>query len=95
LDELAETAARTRPGRVVSIDWGPWAGSGMVSPELEREYARRGIGLIRPEEGTQALLEELARASRRSRLVVMRAWPAAMAPEVAQGRDRTNEPILQ
>ena len=95
LDELAETAARTRPGRVVSIDWGPWAGSGMVSPELEREYARRGIGLIRPEEGTQALLDELARATRRSRLVVMRAWPEAMAPEVAKGRDRAKESILQ
>jgi NAD(P)-dependent dehydrogenase (short-subunit alcohol dehydrogenase family) len=95
LDELAETATRTRPGRVVSIDWGPWAGSGMVSPELEREYARRGIGLIKPGEGTEALLEELARASRRSRLVVMRAWPEAMAPETAGGRERKKESILQ
>jgi NAD(P)-dependent dehydrogenase (short-subunit alcohol dehydrogenase family) len=95
LDELAETAARARPGRVVSIDWGPWAGTGMVSPELEREYARRGIGLIGPGEGTQALLEELARASRRARLVVMRARPEAMAPEAAVGRERTKEAILQ
>jgi hypothetical protein len=32
----------------------------MVSAELEREYARRGIGLIDPAEGVAALLRELA-----------------------------------
>jgi hypothetical protein len=32
----------------------------MVSNELEREYARRGIGLIDPTEGVAALLRELA-----------------------------------
>jgi NAD(P)-dependent dehydrogenase (short-subunit alcohol dehydrogenase family) len=95
LDELAETAAHARSGRVLSIDWGPWAGTGMVSPELEREYARRGIGLIGADEGTQALLDELARTSGRNRLVVMRARPEAMAPEMAGGRDRKKESILQ
>ncbi|WP_238435872.1 SDR family NAD(P)-dependent oxidoreductase, partial [Frankia sp. AgB1.9] len=50
------------PGRVVSVDWGPWRaeGGGMVSAELEREYARRGIGLIEPAEGVAALLHELS-----------------------------------
>ena len=32
----------------------------MVGPELGREYARRGIELIDPEEGVHALLRELA-----------------------------------
>jgi NAD(P)-dependent dehydrogenase (short-subunit alcohol dehydrogenase family) len=95
LDELAEVAARTRVGRVVSVDWGPWAGSGMVSPELEREYARRGIGLIAVAEGTQALLDELARTEGRGRLVVMRARPEAMAPETSAAREPEKEPILQ
>jgi len=31
----------------------------MVSVELQREYARRGIALIDPEEGTLSLLREL------------------------------------
>ena len=31
----------------------------MVSPELEREYARKGIGLIPLDEGVDALLREL------------------------------------
>ena len=31
----------------------------MVSPELEREYARRGVGLIPPEEGIARFFDEL------------------------------------
>jgi hypothetical protein len=67
----------------------------MVSPELEREYARRGIGLIAPEDGTRALLHELARPSGRSRLVVMRAQPEAMAPEITGRLAAGKEPILR
>ncbi|MFE3496709.1 SDR family NAD(P)-dependent oxidoreductase [Streptomyces sp. NPDC059175] len=56
---------RTRTGRrTLTVHWGPWAPSqvhsGMVGPELAREYARRGIALIDPEEGALALLRELA-----------------------------------
>ncbi|WP_229334576.1 type I polyketide synthase [Streptomyces flavotricini] len=62
LDGLALTWADTFPGRVLSVDWGPWAAEagGMVTPELERAYARRGIPLISPEAGTDAFLAELA-----------------------------------
>ncbi|MGH3529681.1 MAG: SDR family NAD(P)-dependent oxidoreductase, partial [Pseudonocardiaceae bacterium] len=64
LDTLARIwAGRTR-GRVVAVDWGPWAapddGTGMVSAEVQREYARRGIGLIEPDDGVACLLAELA-----------------------------------
>ncbi|MGW1072076.1 SDR family oxidoreductase [Streptomyces sp. NPDC002537] len=49
--------------RALTVHWGPWAPDsvhgGMVGPELAREYARRGIGLIDPREGTLALLREL------------------------------------
>ncbi|CDR16783.1 modular polyketide synthase [Streptomyces iranensis] len=56
---------RDRTGsRALTVHWGPWAPAGahggMVTPELGREYARRGISLIDPEEGTLALLRELA-----------------------------------
>ncbi|MFG2617246.1 SDR family NAD(P)-dependent oxidoreductase [Streptomyces sp. NPDC048507] len=65
LDGLAHTWAESFPGRVLSVDWGPWAAEagGMVSPELAREYARRGIPLIGPEAGTAAFLAELAHGS--------------------------------
>ncbi|MCW2875113.1 type I polyketide synthase [Actinacidiphila oryziradicis] len=59
----ASWAARTGH-RALTVHWGPWAPTGghtgMVSPELGREYARRGVKLIDPEEGTAALLRELA-----------------------------------
>ncbi|MCB5183300.1 SDR family NAD(P)-dependent oxidoreductase [Streptomyces sp. SMC 277] len=63
LDTLARAwAGDGFPGRVLSVDWGPWAAEagGMVTPELERAYARRGIALIEPEAGTAAFLAELA-----------------------------------
>ncbi|MEV5571935.1 SDR family NAD(P)-dependent oxidoreductase [Spirillospora sp. NPDC052269] len=60
LDSLGHAWAARLPGRVVAIDWGPWAGGGMVSPELEREYARRGIALITPDAGVDCLLRELS-----------------------------------
>jgi acyl transferase domain-containing protein/NAD(P)H-dependent flavin oxidoreductase YrpB (nitropropane dioxygenase family) len=52
------------PGRVVAIDWGPWRAEGMVSPELEREFARRGVGLIPPDRGCELLIEELRRGAK-------------------------------
>ncbi|WP_245738422.1 type I polyketide synthase [Streptomyces sparsogenes] len=59
----ARWAARTG-GRALTVHWGPWAPAGahagMVSPALARAYARRGVELIDPEEGTLALLRELA-----------------------------------
>jgi hypothetical protein len=59
---------------VVTIAWGPWAGGGMVTPELEREYQRRGMGLIQPDDGIQCLLDELASGSPEdAEVVVMRA----------------------
>ena len=79
LDTLARRWAAELPGRVVSVDWGPWAGrggsgagagglgaggsTGMISPELEREYARRGVSLIDPDAGVACLLAELAAGS--------------------------------
>jgi acyl transferase domain-containing protein/NAD(P)H-dependent flavin oxidoreductase YrpB (nitropropane dioxygenase family) len=64
LDTFARIWTPRACGRVVTVDWGPWAafenGTGMVSPELEREYARRGVGLIDPEDGVACLLAELA-----------------------------------
>ncbi|MDT0448180.1 SDR family oxidoreductase [Streptomyces hesseae] len=54
---------RSTGTRALTVHWGPWAPDGthggMVGPELAREYARRGVGLIDPREGTLALLREL------------------------------------
>ena len=75
LDTFARRATAHVAGRVVSVDWGPWAGTGMVSDELEREYARRGIGLVDPDDGVACLLAELASGRDDAQVVLMRARP--------------------
>jgi NAD(P)-dependent dehydrogenase (short-subunit alcohol dehydrogenase family) len=77
LDHLARDLARTRPRtRVLSVAWGPWGGTGMISPELEREYAQRGVGLIDPEAGVARLLAELGGDD--PHVVYMSATPEAL-----------------
>ncbi|MFI0710248.1 SDR family NAD(P)-dependent oxidoreductase [Streptomyces inhibens] len=62
LDTLARAWSARTAGRVIAVDWGPWAadGGGMVTPELERAYERRGIPLLDPDAAAAALLAELA-----------------------------------
>jgi NAD(P)-dependent dehydrogenase (short-subunit alcohol dehydrogenase family) len=66
-DALALIGARWSAAtgtRCLTVHWGPWAPSaehgGMVSTELANAYAKRGLALIDPQEGTRALLRELA-----------------------------------
>jgi NAD(P)-dependent dehydrogenase (short-subunit alcohol dehydrogenase family)/acyl carrier protein len=60
LNKLAQREARRRPNcRVVSINWGPWAG-GMVNAGLERLFASEGIALIPLADGARHLAAELA-----------------------------------
>ncbi|MGW1622024.1 SDR family NAD(P)-dependent oxidoreductase [Streptomyces sp. NPDC002172] len=74
LESLGAGWAERTGNRALTVHWGPWAPvgghTGMVSPELGREYARRGIRLIDPDEGTAALLRELAWGEESVRAVV-------------------------
>ncbi|MFD8818484.1 SDR family NAD(P)-dependent oxidoreductase, partial [Streptomyces sp. NPDC059627] len=74
LESLGAGWAERTGNRALTVHWGPWAPvgghTGMVSPELGREYARRGIELIDPDEGTAALLRELAWGEESVRAVV-------------------------
>lgn len=59
LDEYAWELKERLQGKVISINWGPWKGAGMVSSSLEKEYERRGIGLIPLEEGIETFINEV------------------------------------
>ncbi|MEI6127936.1 MAG: polyketide synthase dehydratase domain-containing protein, partial [Pseudomonadota bacterium] len=48
------------PGRVVSINWGPWESSGMVSEGLQKQFARLGVQVIPKITGIQKMLQELS-----------------------------------
>jgi NAD(P)-dependent dehydrogenase (short-subunit alcohol dehydrogenase family) len=60
LNKLAIWLDHRWPGRVVAPIWGPWSGIGMVS-DLEDHLASRGLGMISPELGVAALINELVR----------------------------------
>jgi NAD(P)-dependent dehydrogenase (short-subunit alcohol dehydrogenase family) len=59
VNKLAVDLDRRWPGRVVSVNWGPWAKLGMVSAELQRQFASRGIELISPAVGCRSMDDEL------------------------------------
>jgi acyl transferase domain-containing protein/NAD(P)H-dependent flavin oxidoreductase YrpB (nitropropane dioxygenase family)/NAD(P)-dependent dehydrogenase (short-subunit alcohol dehydrogenase family) len=58
LNKLAIWLDRRTHGRVVAPIWGPWSGIGMVS-DLEIHLDAQGLGMISPEVGVAALLDEL------------------------------------
>jgi acyl transferase domain-containing protein/NAD(P)H-dependent flavin oxidoreductase YrpB (nitropropane dioxygenase family)/NAD(P)-dependent dehydrogenase (short-subunit alcohol dehydrogenase family) len=71
LSKLAHELDARWPGRVVSIDWGPWRSAGMVSEWLEQEFARRGVALIGLDQGCRMLYEELNRGHKGEAEVVV------------------------
>jgi len=80
LDKLAHHLNEKLDGRVLSVNWGPWDSTGMVSPQLRREYERHGVGLISLAAGQDSLLKELATGDKDNpQVILMNAEPAAMA----------------
>ncbi|GAA1982376.1 SDR family oxidoreductase [Amycolatopsis minnesotensis] len=77
LDVFGSQWAERTGNRALTVHWGPWAPSagGMVSEELAREYARRDVKLIDPDEGAACLLAELAYGGPSSTSVVYTASP--------------------
>jgi acyl transferase domain-containing protein/NAD(P)H-dependent flavin oxidoreductase YrpB (nitropropane dioxygenase family)/NAD(P)-dependent dehydrogenase (short-subunit alcohol dehydrogenase family)/acyl carrier protein len=59
MDRYAWELKKKIRGKVTAINWGPWKGTGMVSPSLEREYERRGIPLIPLPDGMETFVNEL------------------------------------
>jgi NAD(P)-dependent dehydrogenase (short-subunit alcohol dehydrogenase family) len=71
LNKRAQVEAVARPRcRVVSVNWGPWAG-GMVTPSLRPLFEAEGIALIPTGEGAKYLVDELRSTSARPVEVVI------------------------
>ncbi len=70
LAKLADDCNRRWPGRVVSIAWGPWSGTGMVA-DLEKHLVARGLKLIAPEVGSKLVLDEILYGSKAESEVVV------------------------
>lgn len=59
LNKLAVSLDQRWPGRIVAVNWGPWAKAGMVSAELQRTFKDSGVRPIAPPAGREALDKEL------------------------------------
>jgi acyl transferase domain-containing protein/NAD(P)H-dependent flavin oxidoreductase YrpB (nitropropane dioxygenase family)/short-subunit dehydrogenase len=98
LGKLAHELDSRWPARVVSIDWGPWAG-GMVSPLLEQEFARRGVALIGLDQGCRFLEQELVSGRKGESEIVIGAASglAGVDPATvlaANGNESTTMPLI-
>jgi acyl transferase domain-containing protein/NAD(P)-dependent dehydrogenase (short-subunit alcohol dehydrogenase family)/NAD(P)H-dependent flavin oxidoreductase YrpB (nitropropane dioxygenase family)/acyl carrier protein len=59
LNKLATWQNGRLAAAVKALNWGPWNKTGMVSPEVQKQFAERGVMLIPPEGGRRSLVEEI------------------------------------
>jgi len=59
LNKLAIYLNKRWTAKVVSLNWGPWENSNMVSPLLDKEFKKHGIQLIPRDVGPQRLDQEI------------------------------------
>mgnify|MGYP001023512069 CR=1 FL=1 len=80
LDKVALAMNGQAGARWFAVDWGPWSGGGMISPELLEQYQRRGISVIDPEAGVRAFLDELRDGAREdAQVILMSGAPEAVS----------------
>ncbi len=81
LNKLAVCLDRQWNARVTAINWGPWDTDGMVSDEVRKQFAQRGVSLIVPRTGLQFFEQELRCGLRGMAEVVIGGAAGWAAPE--------------
>jgi NAD(P)-dependent dehydrogenase (short-subunit alcohol dehydrogenase family) len=86
LNHLAITLDRIWPGRVTALGWGPWEGTGMLSAELRRQFAERGVPLVPVEVGCRAFVRELTKPAPGEAAVVLAGgtWESPRRTDIRQ-----------
>ncbi len=59
MNRLALQLAGKGNCRLMALNWGPWAGSGMASAEVQKQFAERGVVPIDQAAGATAFVREL------------------------------------
>lgn len=70
MNRLASSLQSLCSGHVVAVNWGPWGGGGMVTEDVARQFAERGVGLVPPEGGRRIVRQELLFGKRDARIIV-------------------------
>jgi hypothetical protein len=71
LNKIAVRFKQMQPNaQVLSFNWGPWDG-GMVTPELKKMFAARGVYIIPLDTGASILVHELCATDNRSPIILV------------------------
>ena len=71
LNSLAHLLSKRWQARVVALNWGPWDKHGMVSDEVRAQFLERGIQVIPPQAGVEAIAREIADTASSNAVVVV------------------------
>ncbi|MBV9504885.1 MAG: SDR family NAD(P)-dependent oxidoreductase [Acidobacteriia bacterium] len=92
LNKLAQHWNFRWPGRVVSMNWGPWrTEGGMVSPELAARFKAAGVELIEVPAGCRAFVDELLYGTKSDAEVVF-GGPLAIEQQMPGLKSSFSEP---
>lgn len=69
-DHIAPILNDKIEARILTINWGPWKGTGMVNETLEVEFKKRGVSLIPLKKGAEYFVNEL-KYGKESHILVM------------------------
>lgn len=69
-DHIASILNDKVEARILTINWGPWKGNGMVNETLEAEFKKRGVSLIPLKKGAEYFVNEL-KYGKESHILVM------------------------
>ncbi|MGH9162316.1 MAG: SDR family oxidoreductase [Vicinamibacteraceae bacterium] len=75
LNGFAARLSTRWPARVVALNWGPWAGAGMASAEVQAQFRQRGVEPIGIEDGAKATIRELSNPNRDDAIVAFGEGP--------------------
>jgi KR domain-containing protein/polyketide synthase-like dehydratase family protein/polyketide synthase family protein len=92
LNRLALRLNHRWPGRIVSINWGPWGTTGMAGAEVQKQFQKRGIQIIPPAAGRVLLNLEIRNGRKEDAHVVIGDGPWKVAAERAAGPSATVSP---
>jgi acyl transferase domain-containing protein/NAD(P)H-dependent flavin oxidoreductase YrpB (nitropropane dioxygenase family)/NAD(P)-dependent dehydrogenase (short-subunit alcohol dehydrogenase family) len=59
LNRIARRCRDQWPTKTIALNWGPWSGAGMVTPEVARQFLERGVGMVTPAAGRAAAWREI------------------------------------